>query len=49
MASANVDLVRAICAAWERGDFGSIDWAHPEMEYVMSGGPSPGRFHGAAK
>ena len=48
MASANVELVRSIYAAWERGDWRSSDWAHPEIEYMLVGGPAPGRWTGRA-
>jgi hypothetical protein len=40
--SASLDLVRSIIAAWERGDFGSVEWAHPEIEYMFPADPHPG-------
>jgi ketosteroid isomerase-like protein len=46
MASANVELVRSIYAAWECGDFSSTAWAHPEIEFVYVGGPSTGSWKG---
>jgi SnoaL-like protein len=46
MSSANLELVRSICTARERGDYGSADWAHPEIEYVMADGPTPGTWVG---
>jgi hypothetical protein len=32
-ASADRGLVCTICAPWERGDFSSVEWADPEIEY----------------
>jgi len=46
MASANLDLVRSIYAAWERGDYGADEWAHSEIEFVGVDGPDPGTSTG---
>jgi ketosteroid isomerase-like protein len=48
MVPANVDVVRSMYAAWERGDFSSTAWAYPEAELIFADGPSPGRWAGPA-
>jgi ketosteroid isomerase-like protein len=45
----NVELVRSIYADWGRGDFGSVGWAAPRIEFVMSDGVMPGRWTGVAE
>jgi ketosteroid isomerase-like protein len=46
--SENLDVVRSIFADWERGEYRSIGWAHPEIENEIVGGPSPGSWSGLA-
>jgi ketosteroid isomerase-like protein len=46
MASTNLELVRWIFVAWERGDYSSAAWAHPQIEYVVADGPDRGSWKG---
>jgi ketosteroid isomerase-like protein len=48
MSSANVDLVRSLFQIWERGEFISMEWADPEIEFTMADGPEPGTRTGVA-
>src|SRR5689334_17087691 len=46
--SENLDLVRSILGEWERADFRNIGWADADIEYVVIGGPEPGKWDGVA-
>jgi ketosteroid isomerase-like protein len=45
MSEENVEIVKRIHAAWEKGDFSSVDWADPAIEYTVPG-PDPKTYTG---
>jgi len=49
MSQENVEIVRPIYAAWERGDFTSAEWADPEIEFVAADSFDAGSVTGLAE
>jgi ketosteroid isomerase-like protein len=48
MFSTSLELVQSLFAAWARGDYSSVAWADPEIEFTVADGPAPGRWTGIA-
>jgi ketosteroid isomerase-like protein len=46
MSEENVEIAREIYRGWERGDFSSTQWADPEIEFHLRGGPDEAVHHG---
>jgi ketosteroid isomerase-like protein len=46
--SANLEVVRSIFVAWERGDFRAVDWADPDIDFVIDDGISRSGGSGVA-
>ena len=41
-----MELVRSILVEWERGVYGNVEWADPEIEFVLTGGIDPSTSRG---
>jgi ketosteroid isomerase-like protein len=48
MASAKLELVRSILAEWQRGEYRSIEWAHPDIEFVLADLPDAAKWRGVS-
>lgn len=46
MSQENVELVRRIYSAWERGDFSETWWCAEEIEFFIPDGTTPGPVYG---
>src|SRR5918999_3520407 len=46
MDSPEVSLARSLYPRWQRGDYTATDWAHPEIDFAITDGPTPGRWRG---
>ena len=46
MAAEHVELVRSIYERWAQGDYSGIDWADPEIEFVIADGLDRGSWRG---
>lgn len=46
--ASNLNLVASIASAWERGDYSSVEWADPDIEFVIADGPEAGQRKGRA-
>jgi ketosteroid isomerase-like protein len=46
MDSPEISLARSLYPRWSQGDYGAIEWAHPEIDFAIADGPTPGRWRG---